>query len=437
MKILTARTRLLLVSGFTLFVAASLNAQSFGSMGRFSLFGQSARQQNGSGTSDFRELSSTLTLRSGNSETLGFQYALDARFATYPGSGRGNRTSLYDAFVGFRTARGFGMRVGQMWLNELGGLGSLGGALAEWQQAGTTWAGRLRFGLFGGLEPQYFETGYAPNIRKGGGYVALDGSAGRRHVLGYVQVRNQNLVERSVVTMMNFVPAGTKFFLDQTAEFDLRGPAGNGSGGLNYLFANVRWAPVRAFEIQTTYHHGLSIDARTITNDILNGRPVDSRAFTGLLYESAGARFTVTPFQALRVWAGYARDRNNRGEDPSLRSSMGISSTDLFHLGFDFAVTGARIDRGTNGSYNSWNVSLGRSIGPKVYLTADYSTALSVIRFLQSNNVFVESRPHTRRASLSSLINLNRTLSFQLTGERLISDDSTEDRVLTGISVRF
>ena len=37
---------------------------------------------------------------------------------------------------------------------------------------------------------------------------------------------------------------------------------------------NGRWLPSR-FELQAIYHYGRSIDARTLSQDQINGRPID------------------------------------------------------------------------------------------------------------------------------------------------------------------
>ena len=169
-----------------------------------------------------------VTLRSPSNEDGGIEYALDVRSARYSGAFDQNQVSIYDAYFGFRSKSGFGLRLGQMWINDLGALGSFGGALLEYRAKRPSALGRLRLGLFGGGEPDPFKVSYAQGVRKAGGYIALDGDLGRRHVLGFVTIRNHNLTEREVATLLNFLPIGRKFFLYQIAEYDLKGPAGTG-----------------------------------------------------------------------------------------------------------------------------------------------------------------------------------------------------------------
>jgi hypothetical protein len=161
-----------------LLVAAAASAQQK-SWGRLSLLVQSARSQQDDGlSSTFSEVAGTLTLRSGSGDG-GFDYASDMRSTAYPGTERDNILSGYDAYVGDQNpGGGLGVRVGQMWLNDLGGLGSLGGMQVEYRQRHPWVAGRLRFGLFAGLEPNYFKAGYVEGIQKGGAYVALTATAG-------------------------------------------------------------------------------------------------------------------------------------------------------------------------------------------------------------------------------------------------------------------
>lgn len=418
------------VLGFTLLLAPCALSQANAGWGRLSLFGQAIKARSADGTtSSFSEIAASLALRSPSADEGGLEYAVDARGATYPSSEREQRLSLYDAYVGGRTSGGrFGLRLGQMYLSELGALGSIGGLLAEVR------SGPFRVGLFGGLEPRSFQAGYVSNVKKGGAYLALDGEKARRHVLGYVTIRNSGLTERSVVTLSNFVPIGKQFFMYQAAEYDLAGPGGQGRGGLNYFFANARYAPFSRLEIQATFQHGRSIDARTITQDQLNGLPVDPKSLEGFLFESAGGRLTVRVLENVRVYAGYSRDRNNQADPVSNRITLGLNVTSL--AGFDVTVADNRIER-ASGGFDSWYVSLGRNLTSRVYLSADYSTSLSVLRVTGDSGLVVENRPRTRRFGLSGVANLTGAFSVLLTAERVTDDFSTDDRGMLGLMVRF
>ncbi len=426
-----------LVAGVMLAPLASPALGQTQGWGRFSLFAQTSNMRTDSGfSSNSSDILGYFTLRSPSADNGGFEYAIDVRSAKYSGAFNQNQVSFYDAYVGYRAQNGVGFRLGDMWLNDLGALGALGGALVEYRAQEASSLGRLRLGLFGGLEPNPFTTGYATGIRKGGAYVALDGDLGRRSVLGYVTIKNQGMTERQVVTMLNFIPVGRSFFLYQMAEYDLKGPAGTGKSGLNYFFTNVRYAPSDVIEFQGMYHHGLSIDSRTITNDELTGKPVDPRLLTGFLFESAGGRVTVSITPRVRVWGGYYRDRNNTDTTATGRIQGGFWANDVFGSGLDVTISDNRSDR-TGNHYDSWYGSIGASIGRSVYLTADYTTSLSILSFTDSGGVTIESRPQSKRYSLSTSINLNRTFSLLLQGERLLEDTSHEDRLMAGITVRF
>ncbi len=406
--------------------------------GRFSLFGQSSSQTLDNGLKvNTTDVISNLTLQSASNDQGGFEYAVDVRGANYSGAFQQNQVSIYNAYIGVRSAGGgFGLRLGQMWINDLGALGAVGGALAEYKAQQPSPLGRFRLGLFAGLEPDPFNAAFATGVRKSGGYVAFDGDLGRRHVLGYVTIRNNGMEERRVATMLNFIPVGRQFFLYQAAEYDLKGPAGTGKAGLNYFFANLRYAPSAVIEFQGLYHHGLSIDARTITNDELNGKPVDPRLLTGFLFESAGGRVTVSVTRQTRVWIGYYRDRNNVDATPTGRVQGGFWATNVFGSGLDFTVSDNRMDRTAN-HFDSWYTSLGASLGRAVYVSVDYTTSLSVLSFTDSGGVTIESRPQTKRYSVSSTINLSRVLSFLLTAEQFKEDASRENRMMLGFVVRF
>jgi len=294
-------------------------------------------------------------------------------------------------------------------------------------------AGRFRFGLFAGAEPKAFEAGYVSAVKKAGLYAALEGDRGRRHVVGYVVLRNGGLTERSVVSVSNFVPVGTQFFLYQMAEVDV---SSAGKNGLNFLFATARYSPVKRVELSATYHRGRSIDTRTITPDLLNGVPVDSRTLYGFLYQSGGGRVTVEVIKNVRVYAGYAVDRSDRESTSVGRLTVGLHASNLAGSGFDLTVSDNRSNR-NGGPNDAWYASIGRSIGPRVYLSLDASTSLAVFRFTDQGGVVIESRPRTKRFGLSGTANVSRHFSLMVTAEQFVDDVSRDTRGLLGVTYRF
>lgn len=368
----------------------------------------------------------------------GLEYGLDVRHASYTDRTRTARVSMYDGYVGGRFADGHvRVRAGQMWLSDLGGLGAVAGAVVEYKQGPTTAAaGRLRVGMFAGTEPKPYELGSVAGIRKIGGYGILEGNGGRRHVAGYVRLADRNLIERSVITTSNFVPIHSKYFVFQAAEYDLVGPAGQGSGGLTYLMVNAHGSPTRRLDLQGLYHRGRSIDTRSITEDVLAGRPLRDGALDALLYASAGGRVSVHVARDVRVQAGYTRDKNNRDSADTGRISLGVSSGNIAGSGVDVTVTDYRISRPT-GQYNSLYASVGRQIGRAVYLSGDYSSSVSIVRFTRSDGITVETRPETTQIGLSAVVMTGRHISLSVTAETTHDNDVSDVRVLAGMTYRF
>lgn len=428
-----------------LFLAAALSlprparAQSTWGYGRVTLFGQfgQTNRNDGGPNTSFSEVSAIVAITSKPADDGGLEYALDLRGSEYPSTSQTNRVSLYNAWVGGQLKGGTAaLRLGQMWLNDIGGLGSLGGFQLEARPFAATSAGRFRFGLFGGLEPDLYQVGYVSGVKKFGGYAAFDGLHGLKSVLGYVLIKNQSLTERSVVTMLNFIPIGREFFLYQAAEFDTTGPAGSGGGaGLTYMFVNARLRPVKWLEIQAMYHRGVSIDTRSLAQDILNGRPVDPRAVEGFLYSSVGGRLTIEPVRNLRIWGGYSQDQSSREGQSYARYQGGISAMNVF--GFDLTLSDYHYNMPSTGPYDSIYASIGRSIGPQVYLTLDYTTSLSTLTMTTGDGLVVRSHPHSQRYALSGVINLSRAFSLLLTGEQIRDDYVRQTRVLAGLTFRF
>ena len=335
-------------------------AQSALDWGRVTLFGQVMRSKNDDGTtSDYNELTGSVTLHTPPRGADGVEFSIDARGSEYPSvANRDPRLTVYDAWVGGRIAGGqLAVRLGQMYLNDLGALGGVGGVALE------TRTGKFRFGLFGGLEPKGFDAGYVADVKKGGVYGAYDGERGWRDVLGFVTIRNQGLAERNVLSTTNFIPVGREFFLYQAAEYDLTGPGGVGSGGLAYFFATARWAPVRTFEIQGQYQHGRSIDARSITQDQLAGRPVDAKSLQGFLFDSMGGARDRRGRPRLaglgRLLPGQEQPRRHHVEPLAVRPVLDERPPD----GVRRVRVGQPDGPPGRSSYDAWYFSLGRSLG--------------------------------------------------------------------------
>jgi len=434
------RWALVLAAGLVAFAASASQAaaQAAGAWGRVSFF-TSAAQSTAAGSDEDRslaELVTTLTYHSAVEPDAQLEFGVDARFAGYTVEERDPRVSLYEAWAGTRLLDGaLRLRAGNLWLTELGGLGAIGGGLAEFgHDAGS---GRLRVGAFGGLEPRPYEAGYVSDVTRYGGYVAFDGRGALRSTLGYVLIRNGGLTERSVLSTTNYVPVGPRVFVYQAAEVDLQGPGGQGDGGLTYFFVNGRVRATEMVELQGVYHRGRSIDARTIAQDQINGRPVPPSVLEGLLFESWNGRVTLSLGRGLRVYGGYGQDRNDETSDAVDRINVGGSASNILGTGIDATVSLYRMDRGQPGSYDSWYASAGRSLGSRVYLTGDYTSSLSVVRFLGGDGIVIESRPHTDRYSVTTIVNLTRAVSLLATAEHTADDTYSENRVLAGLTYRL
>lgn len=400
--------------------------------GRLSILTQGSQFSNPDGTtSSFNELVTYFSLHSPYSRETGFEYGVDLRTAAYPGTeGRSTRFSLYNAYVGHRTSS-FGFRAGQMWINELGSLGSVGGGQFYWKK------NHLQIGGFGGLEPDILSAGYVTGIKKYGGYIAFNGDKGRNNAVGYVTIRNQGIMERSVIVFTNYLPAADRFFVYQSAELDVTGPAGQGSGGLNYFFINGRAKASQAVELQGSYHHGRSIDARSITLDELNGRPVSPESLKGFLFESADARVTVTVYSNFRVFGGFGRDKSGPDQASINRMQYGFYTSDLFKSGFDVQFSAYRYTPQSGLPYGSWSMSAGHMLGTKVYLSGIYSSSLAILTATDQGGIQVQNQPHSSRASISSTVNLSRAFSLQFDLDRTTGDLQDETRFLVGINYRF
>jgi hypothetical protein len=398
------------------------------------------RPEGGGRSSSETELSTAVEFESAEAEdSSGLDYRLDLRRSQTTGALRPSRVSIYDAYVGAHIGEGVQVRLraGHMWLSELGTVGSLAGGLVEVGQARAATGVRFRAGAFAGREPNPLTTGYADGVTKLGGYAALESGFLRRHLVGYTRVTQGGMTERSVVSVTNFVPAGSRFFLYQAAEYDVKGPAqGAGRSGLSYFLANARLNPAERVELSATYNRGRSIDARTLTSDLLNGRPLTPQATEGLRYESTGGRVTVEVVRNVRLYVAYAQDRTNRDDARTGRVTWGGYASNVLRTGVDVSGSDALVDRPT-GPYHSRYISIGRSLGRAVYVSGDYSTSLSVVQFLRSDGLLIETRPWTRRYSGSANVTMSRSLFLLVTADYTLDEAERDVRLLSGLTYRI
>jgi hypothetical protein len=190
-------------------------------------------------------------------------------------------------------------------------------------------------------------------------------------------------------------------------------------------------------EVQGLFHRGRSIDVRSVTEDRLAGRAIAPKTLEGFLYSSYGGRVTVSVLKNVRVFGGYSRDTNNRDDMGTSRLTFGVYTFNLYKTGLDLSVTDNQMTRGSSASWNSFYISLGRSMGGRVYVTADYSTSVSVLRFTRFDGLVIETRPNTKRFSASGMVTLRRAMSLQFTAEHTTGDTYSENRFMSGITYRF
>ncbi len=385
------------------------------------------------------DFATSFTFKTPDVDGSGLEAGVDLRHTGYSASERPQRVSVYDGFVGARFgARGqYRARAGHMWLPDLGTAGALAGGLFEYRSAASGAQNRLVAGVFAGTEPLGYQAGYAPGVKKYGGYVALESGFLRRHVVGFADIRQGALTERAMLSVTNYIPVGKSFFAYQALEYDLKGPAdGAATGGLSYFLVNARASAGPRVEVQGTYNRGRSLNARQLTDDVINGRALSADAVDGLRYESAGGRVSVKVVRGVEIYGGYARDRNNRDDAATGRITIGGYASNLFGTGTDLSASDARIDRPT-GPYHSRYLSVGHAIGRSVYVSGDYSTSLATIRFLRSDGVTIETKPWTRRLSGNVSAVINRPFSFVGVVDYTIDGDLKDLRVMTGITYRL
>ena len=408
--------------------------------GRVSIFSTGARaSQMDAASTSYSDVTTAVTYELVERDSDGVEYGVDMRHTAYSIQGRDPRVSVYTGFVGARLAGGaLRARAGHLWLDDLGGLGALAGAQLEARSAPIPekGLGRWRGGLFAGLDPNVYKFGYSEGVKKAGAYMTLEGARGRRHVAGYVNVRNDAMTERSVLSVTNFVPAGP-LFVYQAAEYDVAGAAGGvGHKGLTYFFGNARVNAGRRVELLGTLSRGRSVDTRGLSDDIQAGRAVTQQAIDGLQYQSLGGRATVEVLPRTRVYAGYSRDKNNRDDASTGRWLVGGFGGNVFDSGLDLTFSNSTMSRPT-GSYHSTYVSAGHSLGRRVYATAEFSTALSRVRFTRSDGLVIETAPKTKRLGLSASAQLWRATSLLVSVERTMDDGYKEIRLLSGLTFRL
>jgi len=433
--------RFVLVAILSVGIAIPLHAQSHNVAARVSVHVDSATRAAIDGTrSSDANLSTAVTFESNESDSdRGVDFRVDMRHSRAISGLRPDRTSFYDAYAGGHLGGDtqLRLRVGHMWLTDLGTIGALAGGLIEVGQKRSKEGTRFRVGAFAGREPQMYDLGYVPDVRKTGAYAAIESGALRRHVIGYTRIQQGSLTERSVLSVTNYVPAGSRFFAYQAAEIDVKGPAqGSAPSGVSYFLTNARYSPAQRVEISGTYNRGRSIDARTLTNDLLNGRALTQQAAEGLRYESRGGRLTVEVVRGVQIYGSYAQDRTNRDDALTGRTMIGGHAGNLLRSGFDVSASDSRVTRPT-GAYHSRYLSVGRNVGRSLYVSGDYSTSLSVVQFLRSDGIVIETRPWTRRFSGSANATLGRSTSVLFTIDYTQDEAQDEIRVLSGISYRF
>ncbi len=109
----------------------------------------------------------------------------------------------------------------------------------------------------------------------------------------------------------------------------------------------------------------------------------------------------------------------------------------VFGSGLDLTASDNRYNQPSSGAYDSLYASIGRNLGPKVYLTLDYTTSLSTLSMTTADGLVVQSHPHSKRYALSGVVNISRPFSLFMTAEQIRDDTSRQFRGLLGLTFRF
>jgi hypothetical protein len=169
--------------------AAAAQSTSHAVAARVSVHVDSATRTTTEGArSNDASLATAITFESVDADSeRGVDFRLDMRHLRAMQGLRPDRTSFYDAYAGahFGGRTQVRLRAGHMWLHDLGTIGALAGGLFEVGQPRSKEGARFRAGVFTGREPQMYEIGYVPDVRKSGAYAAIESGALRRHVVGY------------------------------------------------------------------------------------------------------------------------------------------------------------------------------------------------------------------------------------------------------------
>jgi hypothetical protein len=145
---------------------------------------------------------------------------------------------------------------------------------------------------------------------------------------------------------------------------------------------------------------------------------------------------TVEPIRGYRAYVGFSKQRGESTDPTADRWDAGLFASNIVQTGFDMTVSASRTQR-TAGSADSIYASIGRSVGLRVYLSAEYSTDLSILRLTPTGDFVLDQRPGTRRTAGSAVVNLGRAFSILLSGEQYRDGSIVQVRGFTSLSFRF
>jgi hypothetical protein len=146
---------------------------------------------------------------------------------------------------------------------------------------------------------------------------------------------------------------------------------------------------------------------------------------------------TLEVAKNMRLFGGYSQDKNGNATDPVSRVSFGLSSSNLLKTGLDVQVSDYRYSGGTSPSYDSWYASIGRNLSPRVYVSGEFTSSLSVLRYVQSSGIVIENRPRTRRFGGTAIFHVSRASSILIVFDHTQDTNYRDNRLLAGLTFRF
>lgn len=380
----------------------------------------------------YNRLSTRLNATLWNRPGDGWTMFIDVRNRYTMGEGGNNQLILYDVRLSFDSLKSkLFFALGQMNLYDTAGIGQLTGGLA-----GFKLNRYLAAGIYGGFEPDIYNTKWNTAYQKYGIFARYIGHGAKQVSLSYNLVRFESKNERQFIYVSALLPLNRYFILYGNVEYELD-PLVKSPDRLSRLFVNARVNLTKYADVTAHYSSGRGLDYHQFLLEQSQDPTSQNNEIERFYYnETYGVRLSIKPFKDVRFYLSRQESTQKDLEIKNHTTGFGVSVYDLLKSGVSL-YGNYNLNRGEASESDTYYISASKNFG-KLSWSLSYANYYNGVRFSGSGTPEIVRilLPDQQTYSTDLFLILSRWLAISLDYSYLAQTGSPQHQFFVRLILR-